>query len=161
MLLHSIANPTYPMKLILILACVWCTLAAARADDVADAKAAFATMVAYQKSDDTRSLDLFAPDCTVTFTLTDGKASKVAVIPPDQFREMLTREIALKHGNPDTYEDVKYTQEGAAVRVTATILYAASGMRGPFSLLYERDKNGVIKVKEMKVTVPVTGAPNA
>ena len=122
------------------------TLAVARADDIADAKAAFATMIEYQKSDDVRTLDLFAQDCAVTFTFTDGKATRVVALPTAAFRQMLQKSLDAKQGNQDVYEDVKYTQEGPSVRVDSTIVYHDTGKREPFSVLYVRD-NGAFKIK--------------
>ena len=147
------------MKLFLSALITLFSLSIARADDVADAKAAFATMVEYQKTDDPRSLDLFTRDCAVTFIFTDGTTTRAAALPPEAFRQMLTKALAEKKGNKDVYEDVKYTQEGPAVRVNSTVLYADSGKRGPFTLLYVREKSGVLKVKEMKVTVFVPALP--
>jgi hypothetical protein len=135
-------------------------LGIARGDDLADARTAFATMLEYQKTDDPRSPDLFTQDCAVTLFFTDGKSARMAKLPPQAFREMLAKQLKEKRGNKDVYEDVKYGQEGSSVRVTATILYHANGKRGPHSLLYVRD-NGVMKIKEMNVTVFVDGAPAA
>ncbi|MDB6173775.1 MAG: hypothetical protein JWL59_3086 [Chthoniobacteraceae bacterium] len=147
------------MRLFLLCLSIFFALSGARADDVAEAKVAFATLVDYQKKDDIRTLDLFTQDCAVKFTVTDGKATRAAVIPADVFREMLAKSIALKHGNKDVYEEVKYSQEGVCVRVTSTILYAETGKRGPFSALYVRDK-AVLKIKELNVTLPENAVPS-
>jgi hypothetical protein len=125
----------------------------AKADDIADAKAAFATLLVYQDTDDNRSLDLFAPDCAVTFTFTDGINSKTVPVPTKDFLAMVAHSISLKKGNQDSYEDIKYTPEGNGIRVTSTILYADSGKREPFSALYARDKTGVMKVTDLHVTI--------
>jgi hypothetical protein len=133
-------------------------LSIVHADDIGDARVAFAKLVEYQKTDDIRSLDLFAEDCAVTFTFTDGVTSRVSTFPPDAFREMLKQSLALKQGNKDVYEDVKYAQEESGVRVTSNILYAESAKRGPFSALYVRG-NGGWKIKELKLTIPVNALP--
>lgn len=145
------------MKRLLFLAIALLTLSIARADDIADAKAAFATLLEYQKTDDIRSLELFTEDCAVTFAFTDGVKSREATISSADFREMLKQAIALKQGNRDVYQDVKFTKEQSGVRVTSKILYAESGKRGSFSALYIRDKDS-LKIKEMKVTDGIEAA---
>ncbi|MDB6155163.1 MAG: hypothetical protein JWL90_3616 [Chthoniobacteraceae bacterium] len=149
----------HTMRMLLLSLSLLFAVSGARADDVAEAKVAFATLVDYQKKDDIRTLDLFTQDCAVKFTVTDGKSTRAAVIPADVFREMLAKSIALKHGNKDVYEDVKYSQEGACVRVTSSVLYAETGKHGPFSALYVRDK-GLFKIKELNVTLPDNAVPS-
>lgn len=122
-------------------------------NDIADAKAAFATLIEYQKTDDIRSLDLFSQNCPVTFTVVNGNTQRTVVWPQDAFLESLRKQLALKLGNRDTYEDVKFSQEGTNVLVTAMVHYADSGKRGPFSAVYVRDKTGILKIQELKVTV--------
>jgi len=146
------------VKLALSFLTLLMTFSIARADDIADAKAAFATMLEYQKTDDARTLDLFTPDCPFTVTLTDGKASRTVVVPPELFRKQLTVSIAKKEGNKDIYENVNYAPEAGGVRVTATVLAADTGKRGPFSVLYVRN-NGTLKIKEIKVTAFVPAIP--
>lgn len=146
------------MKLALSFLTLLVAFSIARADDITDAKAAFATMLAYQKTDDARTLDLFTPDCPFTVTLTDGKATRTVVVPPELFRKQLTVSIAKKEGNKDVYENVKYAAEGSGVRVTATVLAADTGKRGPFSVLYVRD-GGALKIKEIKATAFVPAIP--
>jgi hypothetical protein len=125
------------------------------ADDLADAKKAFATFLAYQKSDDPRTMDLYAPDCVITLTKTDGKHSIPIVISGEPWRKVLAAALARKSGNQDTYEDVKFAEIGESVTVTATILYNQNGKRGPFFALYARNKEGLFVIKELKATVPV------
>jgi hypothetical protein len=129
-------------------------LSASAADDLADAKVAFTNLVNYQKSDDLRALDLFSKHCLVTFTITDGKSERIAVIPPDVFRVSLTNEIAQKHGNKDEYEDVKFSNDGFTVKVSATIHYAKSDKREPFFASYGRDvDDGVMRIERIKITL--------
>lgn len=146
------------MKSVVIALLVLLSLAAARADDIADAKLAFATLVKYQKTDDLRALELFTSSCTVVFGFTDGEASRTKVLKGDSFRESLRKEIAKKEGCEDVYENVKYTQQRSNVWVTGMIRYKDSGKRGPFSILYVRDE-GALKIKHFKVAVPVNTVP--
>jgi hypothetical protein len=127
---------------------------AARADDIGDAKVAFATFVEYQKTDDIRALELFTKNCVVTSTYiaTDGTTTKSRSLQGDEFRTILAKEIALKRGNEDVYESVKYTQDGSSVRVNAAVLFKKSDRRGSISMLYVRDE-GALKIKELRVTV--------
>lgn len=125
------------------------------ADDASDATAAFQTFLDYQKTDDSRSPDLFTDDCAVTYIFTDGVRRKEIAFTPEQFRAWLQKALALKHGNNDTYENVKAEQAGADVKVSADILYHETGLRGPISLVYIKDGTGAFKIKEMKATIPV------
>jgi len=126
-----------------------------RADDIADAKAAFKTLQEYEKTDDIRAPGLFATNCVVTVLVTDGTNKRSLVIPDGKFRGMLSNSIARKEGNSDVYEDVKYSQEGSSVRLDCTVLIADSSKRAPLSLLYERDSDGELRIKEMRITRPV------
>jgi hypothetical protein len=126
---------------------------ACAADDLADAKAAFTNLITYQKTDDIRSLDLFAKHCIITFRIVDGTNERLAVIPPAVFRESLKKEIAQKKGSDGDYEDVKFSSDGFMVKVNATIHYTDSGKKGPFFALYGRDKDGVMKIEEFRVTI--------
>ena len=146
-------------KLLLSIVAVLCAVSVVRADDTAEAKAAFDTFVLYQRTDDERTPDLFAPDVSVTLILDTGKEARDVVLPPEKFRQMVTQEIAKKQGSKDVYEDVKCVQEGDTVKVTSTILYAGSGKRGPFLAIYGRDGAGRFKIKAVKVTIPVDHLP--
>ena len=143
-----------------LLAC--CSLALfvstlARADDIEDAKVAFATFIEYQKTDDLRALELFTKNCVVTSTHVgaDDATTKSRVLQGDEFRALLAKEIALKRGSKDVYENVKYAQDGSAVRVNATVVINESGKRGSISVLYVRE-DGALKIKELKLTVRTT-----
>jgi hypothetical protein len=143
------------MKPVLIAIFLSLAIPQSGADDIADAKAAFAALQEYQKEVDIRSLDLFATNCTVTLAVTDGTNRRTLVVPDGKFRAMLTNAIARKEGNSDVYEDAIYTQEGSSVRMSCTVLFADSGKRGPLTLLYLRDSDGKLRIKEMKITKPV------
>ena len=71
----------------------------------------------------------------------------------------MSLDIAAKHGNKDTYEDVKYTPEGDTVKVTSMLLHGDSGKRTPFLAIYGKDASGHFKVKALKVTIPVDKLP--
>jgi hypothetical protein len=141
------------MRLLFAFALLLAVLVPAWADDIADAKAAFETLQEYQQSDDPRMLDLFAKDVSVTMLVSDGKDVRPTYLPRADFFASLKRELLQKKGNKDVYENVKFVQEGADVRLTTTMLDASTGKRGPVTLLYARDKEGVLRIKEMKVTV--------
>lgn len=146
---------------LLLLTLLFVLAAAARADDLSDVKAAFATLLAYQRTDDPRLLDLFAKECDIATTLTDGINARVTLMDGKTFQQPLRDKIAKKQGNRDAYENVQYVREGAGVRVTATVRYSATGKRGPFSLLLVREPKttGVYKIKELTATVPVLVLP--
>ena len=127
-------------------------------DDIDEVKAAFGTLIEYQKTDDIRSLDLFSTNCPVTLTVIDGSKTSTVTLPPEAFRKLLRQQIALKLGNHDTYEDVKYSEvRGTNVLVTAMVRYADSGKRGPFFALYGRDTYGFYKIQHLKVTMFASG----
>ncbi len=151
-----------PMKLIAVILSLLLgfSIQVVRADDIADAKTAFATFLAYQKKDDPRTLGLFTADCPFTVTLTDGKSSRDIVIPAELFRTQLQVTLAKKKGNKDKYEEVKYAAEAGGIRVTATVLSAETSKRGPFSVLYVRDGKE-LKIKEIKATAYVPEMPAA
>jgi hypothetical protein len=129
------------------------TLNVSKGDDIADAKAAFATMEQYQATDDARSPGLFDPNCAFKFTFTDGTNSRRIEVPPKAFFESLTQQLALKQGNPDKYEDVQYIYaNGFTAEVCGTILYAANGKKEPFKVFYGRDASGVLKIMELDIT---------
>ncbi len=136
-----------------------CGLVSARADGLTEVRRAFDLLVQYQKTDDERSLDLFARDISVTLTLDTGKETRDMTLPADTFRELVSQDIAGKHGNKDTYEDVKYAQQGDTVKVTSTLLHGSSGKRRPFLAIYGKDKAGHFKIKALKLTVPVDKLP--
>lgn len=123
------------------------------ADDLADARAAFEALGTYQKTDDIRALDLFATNCLITFTIIDATNQRTVLVPPDAYRELLRKAIALKQGDKNSYEDVKCSQDGYMVKVTANIHYVDTDKRGPFVALYARESDGILRIKEMKVTV--------
>lgn len=129
----------------------------ARADDLADAKAAFETLYLYQKTDDSRLLDLFAPDIAVTVMLTYQDQVRPEYQPRAQFLATLKKALARKEGTKDTYVDTKYVQEGTGVRVTSTLVDGVTGKRGPIIVLYTRDAKGELKIKEMRITAHTPG----
>lgn len=121
-------------------------------DDVAAAKAAFAKMLEYQKTDDIRSTNLFSTNCLVTCTLISGKNKRTFVLSANAFRKRLEEQIALKLGNKDTYEDVSYSKNGTNVMVIATICYAGSTNRGPMVAVYGRDIDGILRIQAWDIT---------
>ena len=125
------------------------------ADDVADTKKAFATLGEYQKTDDDKAPELFSKDCAVTFIFPDGTNEKVIVVPTEVFIDALKKEIAKKKGTTEAYEEIKYSQEASGIRVTANVHYLKSGRKGPFSALYRRDDDGILRIHDFKVTVYV------
>lgn len=141
------------MKTLLVLLAIVFVTSTAIADDLADTKKAFATLIEYQKTDDERSPELFSKDCTVTFIFSDGTNEKAAVLPIEVFIDTMKKAIAKKKGSKETYEEVMYSQEASGVRVTANVRYPKSDRKGPFSALYRRNDDGVLRIQEFKVTV--------
>jgi len=137
---------------ILILTMMVC-ISASAADDLADAKAAFADLVTFQKTDDVRALDLFAKHCIIKFKLEDGTNEQTVVLAPEVFLASLKKEIAQKKGSDCDYEDVKFVADGYMVKVNATAHYMDSGKRGPFYALFGRDGDGGMKIQELIVPV--------
>jgi hypothetical protein len=124
------------------------------ADDVADAKNAFETLIQYQKQDDIRALDLFAPHCLVVYKVIDAKLeTNTITIPMEAFRASLKAEIAKKQGNKDEYRNVQYTTDGFSVTVTASLYSPDTGKESPFLAKYGRDSDKKMKIEEMRVTV--------
>ena len=122
------------------------------ADDVADAKVAFDTLQTYQKTDDLRALDLFATNCVIRFRTISALEDKTMFIQPAAFRDLLKAGIAKKEGSQEKYDDVKFSADGFAVKVTATVLHPGDIKPGEFMISYERDGDGALKIQELKVT---------
>lgn len=141
------------MKTLFVLFATTVLSISAFADDIADAKMAFATMVEYQRTDDERSPDLFSKSCIITATLRDGANKKTMVIPLEAFIAQMKAQIAKKVGATEAYEDVKYQQEDSGIRVTAKIRYLQNGRGGPFSMLYRRDEDGVMRIRQLEIIV--------
>jgi len=125
------------------------------ADDLSEVKAAFETFHEFQKTDDSRSPDLFTDDCSVRSIYTNGVQTKEVAFTPVQFKEWLKKGLALKQGNTDSYENVQYVQSGPNVNVNCTVLYSETGLRGPLHLTYSKDSTGTFKIKEMAATIPI------
>lgn len=125
-------------------------------DDVADAKAAFATMVEYQKTDDIRTTNLYSPDFILTCTLLDvnGKSKKTFALTPEEFHKILMKEIASKRGSTEIYKAVTFSKNGTNVTVTAKVNRAGSTNEVPVSLTYGRDSDGVLRIQTMHITEP-------
>lgn len=122
------------------------------ADNLADAKKAFETLLAYQKTDDERSLDLFSNKCVAKVGVTDGEKEQTTVIPLEKFLDDLKKQIARKSGSTETYEDVKYSQEGDAIRVDAKVRSVKPATRGALALVYRRDSDEVMRIHEFNMT---------
>ena len=124
------------------------------ADDVSDAKIAFGNLVEYEKQDDLRSLDLFSKDCLVVYRVIDEKSqTNSVVIPPDDFRTEIKKEIEQKHGNKDEYRDIQYSSDGFTVTLTANIFNPDSGKETPLLIKYGRDEGGIMKIEELRMTI--------
>ena len=122
-------------------------------NDVESARAAFATLRQYQKTDDIRVLDLLSRNCSITFTIIGPKIKRTVVVPSDVFRARVRKEIALKRGNNDSYEDVKFSTQGTKVSVTATVRTSRSGDTERFFAAYGRDDKRILKIQELKIAV--------
>jgi TonB family protein len=122
-------------------------------NDIESARAAFATLIQFQKTDDIRALDLFSRNCSITFTIIEGKTRRSEIIPADVFRRLIRKAIALKRGSKTIYEDVKFSKEGARVRVTASFRPEDSSDRGRFFAVYGRDDKAILKIQELKLTM--------
>ena len=146
------------MKFSLSLALVLLTCLVGYADDLADAKKAFQTLLEYQKTDDVRSLDLFATNCTARFILTDGNQSVTNALSGEVFRTELSRQIAKKEGNRDQYDNVEYKVTGNSVVVESDVRFAAPVNRGHLILEYRRDPEGVLRIVEMQITTYIKPA---
>lgn len=141
------------------LVCGWLLTGCRTADpardaaDIAQVRAAFATLQEYQRTDDLRTLDLFMRNGSVTVTAISTESQKTRVMPVEKFRQLLAQELAEKRGSNCAYEDVRYANEGADVRVTGIIRYTDSDKRAPFSALYRCYGDGVFKIYDLKVTI--------
>jgi hypothetical protein len=127
----------------------------ALADDLADAKKAFETLIAYQKTDDERSLDLFSKKCVAKIVVTNGEKEQTKTIPTDKFLDDLKGQIAKKSGSSETYENIKYSEEGDGVRVDAGVVSAKNPVKSRLALLYRRDEDRVMRIHEFKMIFEV------
>jgi hypothetical protein len=129
-------------------------MSALAADDVADARIAFGTLVAYQKTDDIRALDLFTTNCLIVYKVIDEKSqTNMVAIPLEAFRAELKTEIEQKHGCKDEYRNVQFTSDGFTVTMTANVFSPESGKEVPFLIKYGRDRAGIMKIEELRTTV--------
>ena len=147
-------------RIFLFLLAVMVSLSAHAADDLADAKITFETLQTYQRTDDLRALDLFATNCVIRFRTISAVEDKTVFIQPAAFRDILKDGIAKKAGSQEKYEDVKFSADGFAVKVTATVLHPGDIKPGEFMLSYERDGDGVLKIQELKVTTYIAKPAN-
>jgi TonB family protein len=125
----------------------------AREKDIASARAAFATLVQYGNAHDTRFLDLFSRNCSITIIIRGATTTKAVALPFDAFRKFVREGMALKRGGRDIYERVKYSQNGPKVSVTANFHSSNLDERGSLFAVYGRDDKGILKIQELKVTV--------
>src|ERR1700722_1412981 len=115
-------------------------------DDMADAKAAFATLLEYEKTDDIRSTNLFSTNFLFTGTVVFRDDKKIVVLPAEAFRKELEKQLALKLGITETYEDVKFSKNGTNVTATGIVCYVGTTNRGPVSFVYGRDSDGILRM---------------
>jgi hypothetical protein len=123
------------------------------ADDLSDARKAFETLIEYQRTDDERSPDLFSKRCNIAFVLSDGTNEKTELMSIEAFIEQIKAQLPLKKGATETYEDVKFAQESLGIRVTGNLRYLPTGRKAPFSAVYRRDADGVLRIQEFRIPV--------
>jgi hypothetical protein len=128
-------------------------------DNLGDAKAAFQEFVDDHRTHNPRTLDLFLPDCAVTYTYVAGKQTKDVHIPMIKYAAMIDAAYKAKKGTHDQFENPKFTVDGIKVIVTATVLAGDSHREDPLTMVYERDMTGQMSIKVMHVTVPVEKLP--
>jgi len=145
-------------KSLLIIALLFSGMVAVQADDISDAKAAFQTLIQYQKSDDPNSLGLFTPTCAITYTFTDGTNTKDVPVPMLSYSAMISKAISEKKGNHDTYENPTFTKNGNTVTVNATVM-TEDKKAEPITIVYMRDQNGEMAITQLHVVVPVAQLP--
>jgi hypothetical protein len=142
------------MKILLWLLILSPSVSLWAADDLSDAKTAFATLVQYQKDDDIRALDLFTQHCLIVYKVIDDKPeTNTVIIPAETFRASLKKEIEQKPGNKDEYRNVQYVSDGFSVTVTANMYNPDTGKETPFLAKYGRGSDGMMKIEEMRVTI--------
>jgi hypothetical protein len=125
------------------------------ADEIKDVKKAFAIFQEYQRTDDIRSLDLFTTNCTATFILTTPTASATNVLSGNEFRTELSRQISMKQGNKDGYQEVGVVKVGDSVRLKCKVRFASSGQHAALSLSYVRGPDGGFLIREMTVVMSI------
>jgi hypothetical protein len=156
----------------LISALLLAGMAAARAGDVkqgkalhaplnnlADAKAAFQDFVEYHRASSPVMMDLFLPDCAVTYTYVAGAQTKTVHIPMIRYAAMIDAANKAKKGTHDQFENPNFAVSGVHVIVTTTVVAADSRRLDALKLVYARDQTGQMSIKEMDVTVPVDQLP--
>jgi len=124
-----------------------------QADEIEEVRRAFATLHAYQKSDDARALDLFTTNCTVTFIDATPVMRSTNVLAGPEFRAELARQLSLKQGNDDVYEGMTIEKTGDSIDLECKVRSASPGRRGELLMSYVRDADGVYRVREMTVVV--------
>jgi TonB family protein len=130
---------------------------ASASDDVATAKAAFVAFRKYENTDDVRILDLFSPNCSITFVTTDGKVERTTVVPSNVFREIVRKDIGLKHGNRETlrYDDVQFSKKGRNILLNARFHSSDSNKGGSLFAAYGRDDRGALRIQQFRITAIV------
>ena len=132
----------------------WSACASLRADDVADARKAFDLYVQYSRTADKRSLDLFAPDISVTNARFYGKEEQDVVIPAKRFLQIVREGIESKSGDNSKYEDIRCVADNGLVKLTCTMIDGGTGDREPTVIVYGKDASGQMKIKAMKTVYP-------
>ena len=126
--------------------------ATAAADDMEDARKAFATLLEYQKTDDERAPDLYAKDCLIVMTVTAGEKEQSITIPTKDFIDGMKREIAKKKGSRETYDEIRYTKQTTGVKVTANVHNPDQARPLIFTGVYRRGEDGILRLHEYRLT---------
>lgn len=117
------------------------------------AQAAFNKLVAYQKTDDERTLDLHSPDCRVEFTYENGARKNNVGVPIEDFLAKLKAMIAKKSGTTDTYSKIAITEKDGVFEVNSLRHSKKSGRDLPFSVSFKEDKDGELKIIRLQLTL--------
>ena len=126
-------------------------VAAFAASPLDDAKKCFDRYVSLEAAFDATAADLYADNANIQNTRTYPTGQKRALTMPAPAYKLLIRQampLAKLRGDTNTYSEVKFTQEGDKVRVTANRFSNLKKYSSPLSLLVGPNKEGVWLIYE-------------
>jgi hypothetical protein len=139
------------MRFISYLACLFVCAATALSAPLDDAKKCFDRYVALEAAFDPAAADLYADDAKIQNTRTYPTGQKrVQTIPAPAYKALIRQAMPLakQRGDTNTYSEIKFTQEGDKVRVTASRYSNLKKYSSPLSLLVGPNKEGVWLIYE-------------
>lgn len=110
-----------------------------------EAKKLFERYLEAERTFDPAVADLYADDAKIQNkrTYPDG-STRVSTVPAPNYKQLIRQAmpIAKQRGDTSTYSDIKYTEEGERIRITATRFSNLKKYSSPLSLLVGQVKDG-------------------